>query len=66
VGGRLTTIPTAGALRVDNACNPGTPVVTDYVEEERAYTWLYRDRDSDLKLVIIPLEAFQEFIYLPE
>lgn len=66
LGGRLTTIPTSGAVRVDNACNPGQPVVTDYVEEERAYTWLYRDRDTDPKLVLIPLEAFREFIYQPE
>lgn len=65
-GGRLTTTPSAGALRVDNACNPGTPQVTSYVEEERSYTWLYRDRESDPKLVIIPLEAFQEFIFVPE
>jgi hypothetical protein len=65
-GGRLTTTPTAGALRVDNACAPGAPEVQPYVEEARSYTWLYRDRDTDPKLVIIPLEAFQEYIFQPE
>jgi hypothetical protein len=65
-GGRLTTKPVAGALRVDNACYPGTPEVTSYVEGERSYTWLYRDRTSDLKLVIIPLDFFQEFVFTPE
>lgn len=62
-GGRLTTTPVTGALRVDNACNPGAPVVQPYVEDARAYTWLFRDRESDPKLVLIPLEMFQEFIF---
>jgi hypothetical protein len=65
-GGKLTTTPTSGAARVDNACNPGAPKVTAYTEAERSYTWFYRDRITDQKLVIIPLEHFQEFIFRPE
>jgi hypothetical protein len=65
-GGRLTTTPASGALRVDNACNPGAPRVQPYTEDARAYTWLFRDRESDPKLVLIPLEMFQEFIFSPE
>ncbi|MCC6455937.1 MAG: hypothetical protein IT328_13375 [Caldilineaceae bacterium] len=65
-GGKLTTTPTAGMARVDNACNPGAGETKPYVEAERSYTWFYRDRTTAEKLVLIPLEAFQEFIYLPE
>jgi hypothetical protein len=65
-GGRLTTTPTSGMVRVDNACTPGVSKSEPYVEATRAYTWLYRDRATEEKLVLIPLDAFQEFIYFPE
>jgi hypothetical protein len=65
-GGKLTTTPTSGVARVDNECNPGASETKPYVEEGRAYTWFYRDRATEEKLVLIPLEAFQEFVYLPE
>src|SRR5690606_25223739 len=65
-GGRLTTMPATGVMRVDNACSPGAPVVQPYEEAARSYTWFFRDRATAPKLVLIPLEAFQEFIYVPE
>lgn len=66
-GSKLTTTPVSGVSRVDNACQPGAPVVKSYEEAERSFAWLYRDRGTDdEKLVIIPLEAFEEFVFMRE
>ena len=64
-GGKLTTTPTRGMARVDNACTNSSEMKS-YVEAEKAFTWFYRDRATDEKLVMIPLERFQEFIFVPE
>lgn len=64
-GSKLTTTPTSGMARMDNACTNSSEVKS-YVEGEKSFTWFYRDRTTEPKLVIIPLDHFQEFIFVAE
>ena len=66
VGGRITVTPQSGVLRLHNSCNPDAPTQTPWLDDAREYTWLYRDRTSDIKLVLIPLARFVEFVFTPE
>ena len=34
-----------------------------WLDDARDYTWFYRDRNADIRLVIIPLSPFVEFIF---
>jgi hypothetical protein len=65
-GSQLTTTPTSGVARVENECYPGQADQKPYVEASRSYAWLFRDRATDPKLVLIPLEMFQEFEFTRE
>jgi len=66
VGGRISVTPQSGELRLHNSCNPDAPTQNPWLDEARDYTWLYRDRTSAIKLVLIPLARFVEFIFIPE
>lgn len=66
VGSRLTVTPQAGVLRLRNSCNPDAATQNPWVDDVRDYTWLYRDRTSAIKLVLIPLARYVEFIFTPE
>lgn len=64
--GRLTTTPTSGMARVENACHPDQPRQEPWLDPLKAYAWLFRDRDTETKLVLIPLERFEEIIFTAE
>lgn len=63
VGGRLSMTPQSGMLRQQNSCPPFEPMQGPWLDEARDYTWFYRDRTTEVKLVIIPLSRFIEFIF---
>ena len=63
VGGRITITPETGSRRYINSCAPDQPVQEEWLDDARDYTWFYRDRATDSKLVLIPLERFVEFIF---
>jgi hypothetical protein len=65
-GGQLTITPKAGMARVESDCDPEHPQQKPYVEAGRAYTWLFRDRAADPKLVLIPLDYYQELVFTRE
>lgn len=65
-GGSLTTKPQSGVARVENACTPGQPQQQSYVEVARSFAWLLRDRTTEPKLVLIPLERFEELVFTRE
>jgi len=65
-GGKLTPKPTAGVLRLENSCNPDQPSQKPWLDAERSYVWLFRDRTTAVKLVLIPLERFVEYVFQPE
>ncbi|HXF64439.1 MAG TPA: hypothetical protein VNK95_22605 [Caldilineaceae bacterium] len=65
-GGALTVTPTSGVARVENACTPGEAQQEEWVDSARTYTWLLRDRTTTPKLVLIPLERFQEIEFTRE
>jgi hypothetical protein len=65
-GSKLTTTPVSGVSRVDSSCQPGAPVVKPYTEAVRSFAWLFRDRTTEKKLVLIPIEAFEEFVFVRE
>ena len=65
-GGSLTTTPTAGMARVACACAPGQAQQQSYVEPARSYAWLFRDRATAPRLVLIPIERFEELEFVPE
>ncbi len=64
-GGTLTTTPTSGMARVENACTPDQQQ-QPYVEAPRSYAWFFRDPAINPTLVLIPVEQFQEFVYIRE
>jgi hypothetical protein len=63
VGGRITITPQTGMLHQQNSCPPFEPTQGPWLDDARDYTWFYRDRTTDVKLVIIPLARFIEFIF---
>ena len=63
VGGRLSMTPQTGMLRQQNSCPPYEAVQNPWLDDARDYTWFYRDRNADIKLVIIPLSPFIEFVF---
>ena len=63
VGGRITITPASGVVRQQNSCTPTQPTQAPWLDEVRDYTWLYRDRTTAIKLVLIPLSPFVEFIF---
>lgn len=63
VGGRLSITPAGGMLHQQNSCPPFDPTQGPWLDDARDYTWFYRDRDTAIKLVIIPLSPFIEFIF---
>lgn len=65
-GGALTTTPSAGMMRLENECEPGQPQQQPWVDEARSYSWSFWDRTTAPKLVLIPLERYQEFVFTPE
>lgn len=65
-GGRLTTTPTSGMVRVENACHPDQTRQESWLDPVKAYAWILRDRTSDPRLVLIPLERFEEIVFTPE
>lgn len=65
-GSKITTTPRSGVARVENACKPGQVQQQPYTETAKSYAWLFRDRPADPKLVLIPLEHFEEFIFTRE
>jgi hypothetical protein len=66
VGGRLTTTPTSGVARVENECYPDQPQQKPWLDPVKSYTWLVRDRTTDPKLLLIPLEMYQELLFTRE
>lgn len=66
VGGRLTTTPTSGVARVENECHPDQPQQKPWLDPVKSYTWLFQDRDTDPKLLLIPLEIYQELLFTRE
>jgi hypothetical protein len=64
-GGTLTTTPSTGVMRLENECQPGQ-VQQPWMDEARIYSWSFWDRTTAPKLVLIPLERYQEFVYTPE
>lgn len=62
-GGQITVAPQTGTLRLMNQCNPEGVTQNPWLDSTRTYVWLYRDRDTDIKLVMIPLERYVEFIF---
>ncbi|MCB1512635.1 MAG: hypothetical protein KDJ36_17205 [Hyphomicrobiaceae bacterium] len=65
VGGRITVTPAQGTRRLLNSCQPDQPNQEPWLDDARDYTWFYRDRSTAVKLVIIPLSVFVEFIFVP-
>lgn len=65
-GSALTTTPTSGVARVESSCSPGQPQQQPYLEDPTSYTWLFRDKATAPKLVLIPLSVYSEYIFLPE
>jgi hypothetical protein len=65
-GSRLTITPTSGMARYENACTPDAPRQEPWHDSAKSYTWLFRDYPNDPKLVIIPLEVFQEIEFVRE
>jgi hypothetical protein len=65
-GGTLTTLPSAGMSRVESDCQPGQAQQQPWVDEARTYSWSFWDRATAPKLVLIPLERYQEFVFTPE
>ncbi|MEZ4867189.1 MAG: hypothetical protein R3C14_38045 [Caldilineaceae bacterium] len=63
VGGRLTVTPESGVRRWFNSCQPEQVTQESWLDDARDYTWFYRDRATEVKLVIIPLSPFVEFIF---
>ncbi|MCB0126037.1 MAG: hypothetical protein KDE58_27460, partial [Caldilineaceae bacterium] len=62
-GGRLSMTPQSGMLRQQNSCPPYDAAQNAWLDDARDYTWFYRDRTTEIKLVIIPLSPFVEFIF---
>jgi hypothetical protein len=62
-GGKLTLTPAAGMARVENACAPDQPQQQPWTDMARAYSFSFWDRTTDPKLVLIPLERYQELVY---
>jgi len=50
-------------LRLKNSCASETPTQESWLDAARDYTWLHRDQTSEIKLVLIPLERYVEFIF---
>ncbi len=65
-GGSLTVSPSTGIARVENACRPGQPQQAPYVGESQTYTWQFWDRTTAPELVLIPLDYYREYVFLPE
>lgn len=65
-GSHITFTPSAGAMRVENACAPGQPRQEPWNDGAKGFTWLLRDYPTSPKLVLIPDGRFQEYEFLPE
>jgi hypothetical protein len=65
-GGTITTTPTTGVARVENACTPEQPQQQPYVEAPTSYAWFFRNLTTAPTLVFIPVEHFHEFVYTHE
>lgn len=62
-GGALTIKPQNGILRLVNSCD-GTPTVTDpWVAEPNNFAWKHLNPNGDVKLVLIQLMPFAEYIF---
>ncbi len=66
VGGRLTTTPTSGVARVENECHPDQPQQKPWLDPVKSYAWNFQDRSTAPKLLLIPLERYEELLFLPE
>ena len=64
--GRLTTTPTSGMARVENECHPEQTRQETWLDPVKEYAWIFRDRATDPKLVLMPLGRFEEIIFMPE
>jgi hypothetical protein len=40
-GSHITFIPSAGVVRVENACAPGQPRQEPWAEDAKGFTWLF-------------------------
>lgn len=65
-GSHITFTPSAGVLRVENACAPGQPRQEPWNDGAKGFTWLLRDFATSPRLVLIPDGRFQEYEFLPE
>jgi hypothetical protein len=65
-GGTLTLTPSEGMARMESSCAPGQPQQASWTDTAKTYVWSFRDRTTAPKLVLIPLDRYQEFIYTPE
>jgi hypothetical protein len=63
IGGSITIEPKDGVLRLVNSCG-GDPVITDpWVPESNNFAWYHSDLSDDIKLVMIQLMPFREYIF---
>jgi hypothetical protein len=65
-GSHITFTPSSGVARVENACAPDQPRQEPWQEDAKGFTWLLRDRETSVKLVLIPDGRFEEYEFLPE
>lgn len=64
--GRLTTTPTSGVVRVENECHSDQPRQEPWLDPVKGYAWIFRDRTTDPRLILIPLAQFEEIVFVPE
>lgn len=64
--GRLTTTPTSGMARVENECHPDQARQEAWLDPVKEYAWIFRDRTTEPKLVLMPLGRFEEIIFTQE
>ena len=65
-GSHITFSPNAGVARVENACTPDQPRQGPWKEDAKGFTWLFWDRETSPKLVLMPDGRFEENVFLPE
>ncbi|RIK41803.1 MAG: hypothetical protein DCC55_10895 [Chloroflexi bacterium] len=65
-GGRLTFTPAAGMMRLENECQPGQHQQEPWHDSAKSYSWGFRDYPDNPKLLIIPLEYYQEIELIRE
>jgi hypothetical protein len=65
-GSRITFTPSAGVARVENACTPEQPRQEPWKDTAKGFTWLFQDRETSPKLVLMPDAKFEEYVFLPE